>query len=72
MNIFVRFDGKTATKMNESENVLNVDNPYVLERPLIRQFLSKSWNSCVFPMLKLEKQNIYKKVLKWFMVPHFE
>ena len=38
--------------MDESENFLNVDNPYVLERPLTRQFLSKSKNSSVFPILK--------------------
>ena len=51
-NIFVRFDGKTSTEMDESENFLNVDNPNVLERPLTRQFLSKSWNSSVFPRMK--------------------
>ena len=39
--ILVRFDGKTSSKKEESENFLNVDNPYVLERPRIRQFLSK-------------------------------
>ena len=38
--------------MDESENFLNVDIPYVLERPLTRQFLSKSKNSSVFPILK--------------------
>ena len=51
-NILVRFDGKTSTKMDESENFLNVDIPYVLERPLTSQFLSKSKNSSVFAMLK--------------------
>ena len=38
--------------MDESENFLNVDIPYVLERPLTSQFLSKSKNSSVFAMLK--------------------
>jgi len=41
-NIFVRFDGKTFSKMDESENFLNLGNPYVPERPRIRHFLSKS------------------------------
>ena len=39
---FFRFDGKTYSKMDESENFLNVDNPYVQVRPRIRQFLSMS------------------------------
>jgi len=36
--------------MDESENFLNLDNPYVLE--ITRQFLSKSKNSSVFLILK--------------------
>ena len=51
-NILVGFDGKTSTKMDKSENFLNVDIPYVLERPLTHQFMFKSENSSVFPMLK--------------------
>ena len=34
-NIFVR-DGKTSSKMDKSENFLNLGNPCVLERPRIR------------------------------------
>jgi len=40
--IFVRFDGKISSKMDESGNFLNVDNPYVIERRRVHQFLSKS------------------------------
>ena len=35
LNILVHFDEQTSSKMDESENFLNVDNPYVLERPRI-------------------------------------
>ena len=38
--------------MDESEIFLNLGNPNVPERPRIRQFLSKSKNSSVFPMLE--------------------
>ena len=41
-NILIRFDVKTSSKMDESENVLDQGNPYVFERPCIHQFLSKS------------------------------
>ena len=50
--IYISFDGKSSTKIDESENFLKVDNRYVLERPLTRQFWSKSENSSVFSILK--------------------
>ena len=37
-NICDGFDGKTSSYMGESENFLHQGNPYLLERPLIRQF----------------------------------
>ena len=51
-NICDGLDGKTSSYMGESENFLYPGNPYLLERPLTRQFLAKSQNSSVFPMLK--------------------
>ena len=42
-NIFIRFDGKTFSKMNDSVNFLNLDNPCALEIPRIRQFLCVSF-----------------------------
>ena len=41
-NICDGFDGKTSSYMGESENFLHPGNPYLLERPLIRQFSAKS------------------------------
>ena len=51
-NICDGFDGKTSSYMGESENFLHPGNPYLLERPLTRQFLAKSQNSSVLPMLE--------------------
>ena len=41
-NICDGFDGKTSPYMAEFENFLYPGNPYLLERPLTRQFLAKS------------------------------
>ena len=51
-NIFVRFDGKTSSKMDEYENFLNLGNPFILDHAFVSfrlsiriLVLSPCWNS---------------------------